>query len=80
MTNNPLNILFFQIPQVTLALMANLSVDASVTEVAFNFLSQMSEGLIPNCSSVFNLEQHEKFFIENDTGFLNQDGDYLQLN
>lgn len=60
--------------------MANLSVDASVTEVAFNFLSQMSEGLIPNCSSVFNLEQHEKFFIENDTGFLNQDGDYFQLN
>ena len=66
----------FQLPDVTLSLMTNLSVDVT-TSVNFNFLTNRSEGLIPNCSVVFSLEVEEKFSIENDTGLLYQDGDYL---
>ena len=59
-----------QISEVTLGLMTRLSVAAS-QEVTFNFLALMS---VNNCSSVFRLDQNEKYSIENDTGFLIHDG------
>ena len=62
-----------QISEVTLALLRRLSV-ATSQEVSFNFLAFRAEN---NCSSVFRLDSTEKYSIENDTGFLIHDGDYL---
>ena len=62
-----------QISEVTLALLRRLSVAAS-QEVSFNFLASRAEN---NCSSAFRLDSTEKYSIENNTGFLIHDGQYL---